>query len=352
VIYGILTAALFGIGAPLSKLLLADVHPLAVAAFLYIGSGIGLACYLAAEAFAGAKRRDAEAALQTRDVPWLAGVILCGGFAAPLLLMVSLKATPGATAALLLNFEAVATTLIAAFLFREAVGARVWVALAFITSSCALLSWDPASILGLSLAAVGILVTCVSWAFDNNFSRQISGKDPVFIVALKGLCGGGLTMAAALFIGAPLPGPTVAAATMVLGFVSYGGLTSICFILALRGIGTARAGALLAISPLFGGSISLLLFHEVPDLRFLVAALIMAAGVVLLVSERHAHPHRHASEVHEHRHRHDDPHHEHQHSPEMPPLDASGEHSHLHVHAELEHEHFHRPDLHHRHRHE
>lgn len=40
--YALLAAILFGLNAPLSKLLLADIPPLFMAAFLYLGAGIGM----------------------------------------------------------------------------------------------------------------------------------------------------------------------------------------------------------------------------------------------------------------------------------------------------------------------
>ena len=41
-IYALLAALLFGLNAPLSKLLLQDVPPLFMATFLYLGAGIGM----------------------------------------------------------------------------------------------------------------------------------------------------------------------------------------------------------------------------------------------------------------------------------------------------------------------
>jgi hypothetical protein len=139
---------------------------------------------------------------------------------------------------------------------------------------------------------------------------------------------------------------------MVLGFVSYGGLTSVFFIHALRGIGTARSASFLAIAPLFGVPIAFILFTDLPGPTFFLAAPIMALGVWLLLTEHHAHPHLHPAEIHEHRHRHDDLHHDHIHPPNTPPLLPSGDHSHLHSHEEVTHDHPHRPDIHHRHLHE
>jgi drug/metabolite transporter (DMT)-like permease len=236
------------------------------------------------------------------DIPWLIGVTLFGGLLAPVTLVYSLPGTPAATAALLLNFEAVATTVIAA-------------------------------------------------AGDNTLGQRRAATDPRRGSSKPGSGAGTVTLLAARAAGEGLPGPATAAAAMVVGFLCYGGLTSILFLLALRGIGAARAGSLLAISPFFGVLFSLLLFAELPAGAFYVALPVMALGAWLMVSEEHSHPHRHPATIHEHRHRHDDQHHDHDHEAGDPPLSAAGEHSHVHAHAELAHEHPHQPDIHHRHLH-
>lgn len=291
-----------------------------------------------------------EAPLARSDLPWLIGVTAFGGFLAPVALIFSLPGTPAATAVLLLNFEAVATTLIAAAAFGEWVSRRVWVALGCITASCILLTTDPAGGLGLSLSALGILLTCLFWGIDNNLGQRLSAKDPLRVISVKGIGAGTVTLLFAFAAGEHLPDPATAAG-MAVGFLCYGGLTSILFLLALRGIGAARAGSLLAVSPFFGVLFSLLLFAELPAGGFYVALPIMALGAWLLVTEEHSHPHLHEATVHEHRHRHDDLHHDHTHGASDPPLNGTGEHSHLHAHAGLVHEHPHQPDIHHRHLH-
>ncbi|MDG6257912.1 MAG: DMT family transporter [Methanomicrobiaceae archaeon] len=351
VIYAILIAMLFGGTAPVAKLLLEETAPLTLAALLYIGSGAGLLLYYGTGWLRGRDRNHAEASLKKSDLPWIAGVILFGGILAPVVLMYSMQATPAMTAAMLLNFEPVATTIFAAVIFREHVGGKVWVALSLITGACLLLAWEPGAAFGVSLAAVGILLTCTFWALDNNISQKLAGKDPLATVILKGIGAGAIVLGVALLLGQPLPPVDVAFAAMTLGFVSYGGLTSVLFLFALRGIGTARTGAYLAMAPLFGVAFSVLLLAEQPDLMFGLAVPLMALGALLLISEEHSHHHHHPAGVHEHRHRHDDGHHDHDHSPGDPAPDARGYHSHTHRHEEVVHEHPHKPDIHHRHGH-
>ncbi|MFZ1399395.1 MAG: EamA family transporter, partial [Candidatus Promineifilaceae bacterium] len=197
-------AALFGMSAPLSKLFLGEVEPVALAAFLYLGSGLGLLLLKLGQRVWGTAVPP-ETPNGKEDIPWLAGAIVAGGIAAPIVLLFSLRETAAATASLLLNFEGVATTLIAAFAFKEAVTRRAWVAIITITAATILLSYSPGSSWGFSFGALGILLACVLWGIDNNFTRNISGKDPLTIVIVKGLAAGLFSLLLAMLLGNALP---------------------------------------------------------------------------------------------------------------------------------------------------
>ncbi len=264
------------------------------------------------------------------------------------MLLLGLDQTPASTASLLLNFESVATTLIAILIFKEAVDRRVVWAVGLVTMASILLSWTGGR-WGFSLGALGIMAACFLWGLDNNFTRQISARNPLIIVAIKGLGAGTFSLLLALILGKPLPDWAMIAPAMLVGVVSYG-LSIQFFILALRGLGAARTGAFFATAPFVGTTLSLIFLSEKPQTLFWVSVPLMLFGAWLMLSENHQHRHVHEFLAHSHAHQHDEDHHGHQHDQSRDP--ESGEkHSHLHEHTRLVHEHPHNPDLHHRHVH-
>lgn len=340
----LLAAVLFGASAPLAKYLLGEIAPIPLAAFLYLGSGIGL---LGIRMVHNHVQRTSqrEARVTKTDMLWLAGAILAGGVAAPITLLISLNKTPAATASLLLNFEGVATTLLAALVFKEAIGKKAWRAIGLITLSSILLSVNLNANWGISISAVGIIAACFLWGLDNNLTRNISAKDPFTIVTIKGLAAGSFSLLLAMILGNKLPGMVVIIKAMLLGCLSYG-FSIVLFIHALRGLGAARTSALFGVAPLAGMLLSFLIFREHPTWMFLFALPMMVLGTLLLVNEQHEHSHIHEMVFHEHAHIHDDGHHSHDHE-----TIEGNSHSHPHKHEELNHEHDHLPDLHHRHIH-
>jgi drug/metabolite transporter (DMT)-like permease len=344
IIQGLLAAFLFGASAPISKLLLADISPVFLAALLYLGSGLGLLGIKSLTVMG--HQENQEARLAGSDWLWLAGAIVCGGVIAPILLMVSLTKTPAATASLLLNFEGVSTTLLAAIIFKESISRHAWWAIGLITLASILLSTDFTKQWGFSLSALGVLVACLMWGVDNNLTRNISAKDPLASVAVKGLGAGMVSLLIALALGNPFPRLGSILLALLLGFLSYG-LSIFLFVHAMRGLGAGRTSALFGTAPLAGILLSIIIFRENPGIFFLFALVIMASGAYILIKEDHSHEHLHDEFVHDHRHAHLDGHHVHEHAAGS----ANQSHSHIHIHDSLKHTHDHAPDLHHRHSH-
>jgi drug/metabolite transporter (DMT)-like permease len=340
----LLAAFFFGAGAPISKLFLDDVPPVLMAAFLYLGSGTGISLIKLTQIITSNQK---EAGIKSPDVKWLAGAIISGGILAPIILMISLQNTPASTASLLLNFEGVGTTLIALFFFRESISRRALTAILAITLASILLSTNFETGFGFSLGALGVLLACVLWGVDNNFTRNISAKDPLTIVAWKGIVSGVFSLTIGLFLGQRLPALATILGVLLLGFISYG-LSIVLFIYSMRGLGAARTSALYGTAPLAGVLLSILIFKDPITLLFGIAAVLMMTGALLLANEEHAHFHIHMPVVHEHRHTWADEFHRHEETDKT----AGKSHSHEHEHPRTEHEHGHMPDIHHRHGHE
>jgi drug/metabolite transporter (DMT)-like permease len=333
-------ALLFGASTPLAKLLLGETSPWLLAGLLYLGSGIGLGLLRALQ-------RTDSARLAPGDARWLAGAILSGGVLGPVLLMWGLARMPASGAALLLNAEAVFTALIAWFVFRENVDRRIALGMGLIVAGAAALSWPGEAGLGAAAAALAVIAACLAWGIDNNLTRKVSLADARFVAMVKGLVAGATnTGLALLLLGARLPEPSVAALAGVLGFLGYG-ISLVLFVRALRDLGTARTGAYFSTAPFAGALVGLVLLQEPLTPGLTIAAVLMAAGLWLHLTERHAHPHVHESLEHSHEHEHDE-HHRHSHAE---PVAPGARHTHRHRHDRLTHSHPHYPDAHHRHDH-
>ncbi|MBS0544958.1 MAG: EamA family transporter [Proteobacteria bacterium] len=336
-------ALLFGAGTPLAKLLLRDIDPWMLAGLLYLGSGLGLALYRLILPVLRVRLAPAECA-------WFAAAVLAGGVVAPVLLMSGLAGMPAAGASLLLNAEAVFTALLAWAVFHEGVDRRIALGMLAIVGGALVLSWPAegsGAVAGFGGSAPTLLVlgACLGWAIDNNLTRRVSLADPTWIASVKGLAAGTVNLGIALAMGAAPPAPIAALAAMGVGLFAYGASLAL-FVVGLRELGTARTGAYFGIAPFFGAALAVML-GEPLTAALVTAGGLMAVGVWLHLTERHAHEHLHEAITHDHLHVHD-AHHRHSHDFDW---DGSEPHRHVHSHEPLRHTHPHFPDAHHRHRH-
>lgn len=334
----LVASILFGLSTPLAKALLGGVSPWMLAGLLYLGSGVALAGWRLARGQRGGQLARAE-------VPSLVGAIGFGGILAPVLLMVGLAGMPASGASLLLNAEAVLTVAIAWLVFREHVNRRTLAGFGLILAGVLVLGWQGQAVFGGWWPTLALLAACLGWALDNNLTRAVSSVDATWLAMVKGLVAGPVNLAVALLLGNAFPGPLVIAGAMGLGAVSYG-LSLALFIVGLRSLGTARAGAYFSTAPFFGGLLAVVMGEPV-TLLLVVAAILMAGGVWLHLSEHHSHGHTHERLAHDHGHVHDE-HHQHGHDQ---PVAAGVRHRHAHVHQPVTHRHAHFPDTHHRHLH-
>ena len=328
VFYALLAAAFYAINIPLSKLLLSQVGPTMMAAFLYLGAGLGIGL------LALCCRQRGER-LTRQDLKYVIGMIALD-IAAPILLMLGIHYGTASNASLLGNFEIVATTMIALFLFREKVTKRLWAAIGLITLASILLSFEGADSFRFSVGSLFVLLAAVCWGFENNCTRSISSKSTYEIVTLKGFCCGVGSFLIALITGETLPPLRYVGFALLLGFVAYG-LSIFLYVRAQRDLGAAKTSAYYAVAPFVGAFLSFVLLHEKLTGVYLIALAVMLAGAALVVVDtlirNHAHLHQHTFV-----HTHDGSTHTHTvtHSHDHDHLIAEGRHGHHHSEQELE----------------
>lgn len=336
--FAILAAALYAVNIPLSKILLQGVAPTMMAAFLYLGAGLGL--WLLG-LITGEKEKSAS--LTKAELPYTIGMVVLD-IAAPIFLMLGLQRCGSANASLLNNFEIVATSLIALLAFREQLSRRLGLAIVLVTAASAVLSFEGKGAFRFDTGSLLVLLAASCWGLENNCTRMLSSKSSVQITTIKGLFSGLGSLIVALILGESLPGLGCLGAVLLLGFVAYG-LSINFYIKAQSQLGAAKTSAYYSIAPFLGVAFGMLFLHEQPGPQFYLGLAFMVAATVLMVKDTislqhthehvhtHSHPHRHGEAVHTHEHTHI---HSHTH------IHGSDESSHTHGHRDIpEHNHTH-----------
>ena len=291
ILFAVLAAVFYAVNVPASKVLLQEVGPTTMAALLYLGAGIGIGIV----SLFNKKGRAQSEHLSKADLHFVIGMVVLD-IAAPIFLMLGIRAGSPANASLLGNFEIVATTVIALFIFKEAVSKRLWLAIALITLSNILLSFEGADSLRFSIGSLFVLAATVCWGFENNCTRKISSKNTYEIVVLKGIFSGLGALVIAIIQREAMPGLLYIALALVLGFFAYG-LSIFLYVRAQNVLGAAKTSAYYAVAPFVGAFLSFVFLHEKLTGMYLIALAVMVAGSVLVVADTlirsHAHEHQH-----------------------------------------------------------
>ena len=339
-VYAIVAAALYAINVPFSKMLLGYVEPTMMAAFLYLGAGLGMFVYSIVSKATG-KITPTEP-LTKKELPYTIAMVVLD-IIAPILLMFGIKTSNAANVSLINNFEIVATSLIALLVFKEVISKRLWVAIALVTVASVILSFEGAESFSFNIGSLFVFGACLCWGIENNCTRMISNKSSIEIVVIKGTFSGLGSLIVALTIGESIPSVLWMMCVLLLGFVAYG-LSIYFYVMAQKDLGAAKTSAYYSIAPFLGVAFGMLILGERPALQFYVALVVMIVSTYFMIKDtielQHTHEHNH---THTHEHSHGDTVHSHEHTHSHTHIHVHGEDSdnHEHNHKEMPHEHLH-----------
>lgn len=277
VLCALLAAVFYAINTPFSKVLLDYVPATLMAAFLYLGAGIGVGIMY----FFRFKKEDKTERLTKKDLPYTVGMVVLD-ILAPIFLMIGIRIGSASNASLLGNFEIVATTVIALLIFKESVSRKLWTAIAFITLSSIILSFEGSGSFEFSYGSLFVILATLCWGLENNCTRKISDKSSYEIVVLKGVFSGDGAFLIAMLTGEKLPEIKYIFVAMLLGFIAYG-LSIFLYIRAQRDLGAAKTSAYYAVAPFIGAFLAFLVNGEKLTWVYFIALVFMVIGTVFVV---------------------------------------------------------------------
>ncbi len=338
--YAIVAAALYAINVPFSKMLLGCVEPTMMAAFLYLGAGLGMFVFSIISKAAG--NATPTERLTKKELPYTIAMVVLD-IIAPILLMFGIKSSNAANVSLINNFEIVATSLIALFVFKEVISKRLWIAIGLVTVASVILSFEGAGFFVFNVGSLFVFGACLCWGIENNCTRMISNKSSFEIVIIKGTFSGLGSFIVALMIGESIPSILWLVCVLLLGFAAYG-LSIYFYVMAQKDLGAAKTSAYYSVAPFLGVTFGMLILCERPAIQFYIALAVMIISTYFMIKDtielQHTHEHTH---THIHEHCHGDTVHTHEHSHTHTHIHVHGEDSdnHEHNHQAMTHEHLH-----------
>ncbi len=278
----LVSAVLFGSVFTVAKVPLQTTDPLALAAAIYVISGLSLIPFA----------RFSFKLKSRKEMRYMVTLTAFGGIAAPVLLLSGLQATSASDASILTNGEVLFTIILSSLFFGEKPKGRVGLlAVSIVVTGLFMATTNldvSDTILQFNAGNIMILASMLMWAIDNNISRRLttfSDISPAKIAMLKSLFGGIamlVVVAVAGKLGA-LAGLEVNLWLIITGLAVSGfGAALMFFLQGIKHIGTIKTMSVFSMTPIFGIVIAAMVLGETITLFQGVATAMIIAGILLL----------------------------------------------------------------------
>ena len=267
-------AAAFGVTVPLVQRFGRHAGPWLTAALLYAGAVL----------VSGYSRAKSDARL-ARHAGRIVLIAVLGAAVAPALLAMGLRRMDGASASLLLAFEASFTALFARILYRETISRRVLVALALTFAGGVVLVRPDLGVPRLAVGSLLVLAAVLCWAADSAIMRPLAVFPVARVVRAKSLVGVCVSLLVSVALRESVPGVRDGAALALCGALGYG-ITLRLYLVAQRNVGAARTASVFSIAPFFGAIVALALGQRASLPTLGLAGALLALGVAAQATEK------------------------------------------------------------------
>ena len=281
----------FGISSTFNKILLADIHPTALAALTYVIAGI----FLLGIRLSPLKNKildllnqksKTDDSIKVKDYGILFLTAILGTVLAPIIFLNGLSDTTAVNASLLMNSETLFIIIIGFFFLNERFVRKDFIGFSFLilgtiflTTNCQIHNISISQDFGNLL----ILGAAFFWSVDTSLGKLLSGKrDLILISALKCCMGGLILFCLSLILNLSFYVPLYNLPYLLLVGVVSVGCSFVLIYFAIREIGSARVGSIFPLSALFGAIFAFLILGEPFSIMQLLFGILMFLGVYVL----------------------------------------------------------------------
>lgn len=287
----IMVALLFGVWFSLDKILLGYLHPLALAALIYLLASAFLFLIRVSPLHYHIleivhRESNVEIHISRRNYLTLFLTAIFGAVIAPALYLTGLNQITAVNAALLTNVEILFIILLGIFFLKERVKAKDIVGFAFLLIGAIFLSTNNLQDLTFDQSLLGNLLVvsaCFFWSMDTTLTKFLSNKrDIFFLTSLKCGIGGLILFLISIFMGLSFALPLNM--VPVLFFIALGcmSFSIVLTFIAIREIGSTRTGSIFSTSSLFGAVVAFIVLGEPLEAIQLLFGVLMFWGILIL----------------------------------------------------------------------
>lgn len=290
----IIVAMLFGVWFTLDKILLGYLHPLALAAMIYMMASAFLFLIRVSPLHNRILRiihreSKVEIHISRKNYFTLFLTALFGAAIAPALYLNGLNQITAVNAALLTNVEILFIIILGIFFLKETVKLKDIAGFAFLLVGAIFLSTNNPQNISFDQNLVGsllVIASCFFWSMDTTLTKFLSNKrDIFFLTGLKCAIGGLILFTISLCLGLSFSLPlNMIPILLFIGLVCMS-FSIVLTYLAIREIGSTRTGSIFSTSSLFGAFVAFLVLGEPLKISQLLFGVLMFIGILILYKD-------------------------------------------------------------------
>lgn len=287
----ITATAFFGVWNTFSKILLENLHPLSLAALVYLIAGLFLFLIHFSpvnDKILSILNRDTqvETGISNKNYIVLITTVVAGAVIAPFVYLNGLDRITAVNASLLLNVEILFIIGIGILFLKENVQRKDIVGFGLLVIGTVFLATNgDLSHVSVTegIGSLFVIIAAFFWSIDTTMSKFLSNKnDLVLITALKCFLGGSILFLLSLIWGLSFKVPINHLPYLFfIGIVSIG-IAFVLIYFSIRQIGSTRTGSLFALSSLFGAIFAFTLLKEPFTIMQAFFGLVMLLGVFII----------------------------------------------------------------------
>jgi len=272
-VFMLVSAILYAICTPLTKVLLGDLPPIFLSGITYLGAAFGMAIIFL---ILRLTKKDKDELLKGKDFIYV-GIINVVDTVSCYLLFYGISLISSEQASLLQSFEVVSTAIIAFFVFKEKISWRLLLAILFLLGGSVVLSIDFSKTMTFEPGALFVLAGVGLFGISNNVIKKVSSKDSIEFTIFKCLVPGILLTTFSFISGSYKFNWSYITYAMLGGFVSFG-ISVFFYALAVRKLSAALGTTVFSSNPFFAAIISLIVFKNVPACNFYLSLALLIVG--------------------------------------------------------------------------
>lgn len=276
IVFSFISAFLYGLNVPISKLFIDKIFPNEMLFLLYFGNVIVMF-------FIILFNKKETFKFNRKEMPSIVGIVLSEVITS-LLLIKALQSLNASTVSLLSILETSATVILSIFIFKSKLSKKLILSVIFVTIGSIILSFNDINNFNISFSILLVLIVTFIWGLENNLTEKISNTKSLPLVFYK--CLSVSLFSFILILGKSNIIDLILNYWYLIIFGFTYGISILFFAYGTKYIGASKTAIIFSFSPIFSTFLSFIIFKDNISILFIISFIFMLFGIYFTILDK------------------------------------------------------------------